>query len=46
LLGIISNGLVLENISSFWQPVIVGTILIVALILNELRRRAALRVAS
>jgi ribose transport system permease protein len=46
LLGIISNGLVLENISSFWQPVIVGTILILALILNELRRRAALRVAA
>jgi ribose transport system permease protein len=46
LLGIISNGLVLENISSFWQPVIIGTILILALVLNELRRRAALRVAS
>lgn len=45
LLGIISNGLVLENISSFWQPVIVGTILIVALLLNEIRRRAALKVA-
>jgi ribose transport system permease protein len=45
LLGIISNGLVLENISSFWQPVIIGAILIVAIILDEVRRRAALRVA-
>jgi ribose transport system permease protein len=46
LLGIISNGLVLENISSFWQPVIVGTVLLLAIILDELRRRASLRVAT
>jgi ribose transport system permease protein len=44
LLGIIANGLVLEDISSFWQPVIVGTILLVAIVLDELRRRAALKV--
>jgi ribose transport system permease protein len=44
LLGIIANGLVLEDVSSFWQPVIVGTILLVAIVLDELRRRAALRV--
>lgn len=44
LLGIIANGLVLENISSFWQPVIVGTILLVAIMLDEVRRRAALKV--
>lgn len=46
LLGIIANGLVLENISSFWQPVIVGVILLLAIILDEARRRAALRVAA
>jgi ribose transport system permease protein len=46
LLGIISNGLVLENVSSFWQPVIVGTVLLLAIILDELRRRASLRVAT
>jgi ribose transport system permease protein len=46
LLGIIANGLVLENISSFWQPVIVGAILIIAIVLDEVRRRAALRVAD
>lgn len=45
LLGIISNGLVLENISSFWQPVIVGSVLLLAIILDELRRRASLKVA-
>jgi ribose transport system permease protein len=43
LLGMISNGLVLEDISTFWQPVIVGTILLIAIILDEIRRRVALR---
>jgi ribose transport system permease protein len=45
LLGIISNGLVLEDVSSFWQPVVVGTLLLVAIILDEVRRRAALKVS-
>jgi ribose transport system permease protein len=45
LLGIISNGLVLQNVSSFWQPVIVGTFLLIAIVLNEVRRRTALKVA-
>jgi ribose/xylose/arabinose/galactoside ABC-type transport system permease subunit len=45
LLGIISNGLVLENISSFWQPVIVGALLLAAIVLDEVRRRTALRLA-
>jgi ribose transport system permease protein len=45
LLGMISNGLVLKDISSFWQPVITGTILLLAIILDEARRRAALKVA-
>jgi len=44
LLGIISNGLVLEDVSSFWQPVVVGTLLLIAIILDEVRRRAALKV--
>jgi ribose transport system permease protein len=44
LLGIIANGLVLENVSSFWQPVVVGTLLLIAIILDEVRRRAALKV--
>jgi ribose transport system permease protein len=46
LLGIIANGLVLENISSFWQPVVVGALLLIAIILDEVRRRAALKVVS
>jgi ribose transport system permease protein len=44
LLGIISNGLVLEDISSFWQPVVVGALLLIAIIVDEVRRRAALKV--
>jgi ribose transport system permease protein len=44
LLGIISNGLILKNVSSFWQPVIVGTFLLIAIVLDEARRRTALKV--
>jgi ribose transport system permease protein len=40
LIGIISNGLVLDNISSFYQPVVTGSILLLAIILDELRRRS------
>lgn len=46
LLGIISNGLVLKDVSTFWQPVIVGAALLIAIIIDELRRRAALRVGQ
>ena len=42
LLGMITNGLVLLNISSFWQPVVTGLILLAALILDEFRRRVTL----
>jgi ribose transport system permease protein len=42
LLGMITNGLVLLNISSFWQPVVTGLILLLALILDEFRRRVTL----
>jgi ribose transport system permease protein len=42
LLGMITNGLVLLNISSFWQPVVTGVILLLALILDEFRRRVTL----
>jgi ribose transport system permease protein len=39
LLGMINNGLALKSISSFYQPVVTGIILIVAIVLDELRRR-------
>jgi ribose transport system permease protein len=41
LLGIIANGLVLKNVSSFYQPVVTGAILLIAIILDEIRRRRA-----
>lgn len=46
LLGIIANGLVLLNISTFWQPTIVGVLLLVAIVLDEVRRRVALKVVG
>ena len=39
LLGMINNGLALKNISTFYQPVVTGLILLFAIILDELRRR-------
>jgi ribose transport system permease protein len=39
LIGIISNGLVLDNISSFYQPVVTGSILLIAIVLDDIRRR-------
>jgi ribose transport system permease protein len=39
LLGMINNGLALKSISAFYQPVVTGVILIVAIVLDELRRR-------
>lgn len=46
LLGLIANGLVLLNISGFYQPVVMGVILLVAIIIDEVRRRAALAAAA
>jgi ribose transport system permease protein len=45
LLGVIQNGLTLLNISSFWQPVVVGLILLIAIVLDELRRRVEVATA-
>jgi ribose transport system permease protein len=39
LIGVIGNGLVLKNISSFYQPVVTGAILLIAIVLDEVRRR-------
>jgi ribose transport system permease protein len=41
LIGLIANGLVLENISPFYQPVVTGVILLTAIILDEVRRRVS-----
>lgn len=39
ILGMIANGLVLNNISSFYQPIVTGAILLAALILDDIRTR-------
>jgi ribose/xylose/arabinose/galactoside ABC-type transport system permease subunit len=41
LFGIIANGLVLKNIASFYQPVVIGTIMLMAVFLEKLRSRMA-----
>ena len=41
LLGLIGNGLVLLNVSEFWQPVVTGVILLLAIVLDRARLRSA-----
>ena len=39
IMGTLTNGLVLLDISSFWQMVATGVVLVVAVALDGLRRR-------
>ncbi len=39
ILGVLSNGLVLLNVNSFWQEVVRGTVIILAVALDEYRKR-------
>lgn len=41
LLTVLANGTVLLNVSGFWQRVIVGAVVLVAVLVDLLRRRAA-----
>ncbi len=40
ILGTLNNGLVLLNVSSFWQSVTQGAVLLLAVGLDQLRSRA------
>lgn len=40
LLTVLANGTVLLNVSGFWQRVIVGAVVLVAVLVDLLRRRA------
>lgn len=40
ILGTLNNGLTLLNVSSFWQDVTKGTVLLLAVGLDQLRVRA------
>jgi ribose/xylose/arabinose/galactoside ABC-type transport system permease subunit len=39
IMGVIANGMDLLNISAFWQPVMLGTLIVVVVLLDQLRRR-------
>lgn len=45
VIGVLRVGLVIEGVSSFWQMVITGTVIILALILDQLQERIQERVA-
>lgn len=38
-LGVVSNGLIISGTSAYWQGIIAGTVLIVAVLIDRLRRR-------
>ena len=39
ILGVLTNGLILLNVSSFWQDIVRGFVIIFAVFIDELRRR-------
>ena len=41
LLGMVNNGLILVGVPAFWQQVVKGAILLVAVLYDELRRHRA-----
>jgi ribose transport system permease protein len=43
IMGLLRNGLNLNNISPFWQQILIGLIIIIAVYVDVLRRRAATR---
>ena len=43
IMGILRNGLNINNVSAFWQQILIGLVIIVAVYIDVLRRRAASR---
>lgn len=43
ILGVLSNGLVLMDVNSFWQEVIRGAVIIIAVVMDEFRKRRAFK---
>ena len=41
IMGLLSNGADLLNISNYWQQVIIGSVIILAVTLDEVRKRRA-----
>ncbi len=43
IMGLLRNGLNINNVSPFWQQILIGVVIIVAVYIDVLRRRAAVR---
>ena len=43
IMGILRNGLNINNVSAFWQQILIGLVIILAVYIDVLRRRAAVR---
>jgi ribose transport system permease protein len=43
IMGLLRNGLNLMNVSVFWQQLLIGMIIILAVYIDVLRRRASVR---
>ena len=39
VIGVLSNGMILEGVSSFWQRVIMGTIIVLAVMIDQLQTK-------
>ena len=43
IMGLLRNGLNINNVSAFWQQILIGLVIIIAVYVDVLRRRAATR---
>jgi ribose transport system permease protein len=43
IMGILRNGLNINNVSAFWQQILIGMVIIIAVYIDVLRRQAATR---
>lgn len=43
IMGILRNGLNINNVSAFWQQILIGLVIIIAVYIDVLRRRASVR---
>jgi len=43
IIGLLRNGLNLLNVSVFWQQILIGVVIVAAVYVDVLRRRAAVR---
>lgn len=43
IMGILRNGLNINNVSAFWQQILIGLVIIIAVYIDVLRRQAAVR---